>query len=233
MNYPRFNELYYLFGEFLEDLHALYLDSIVGYELLHERLEKHQDFRKEILGDHPLAKRESLDKLHISYKALGGTDYQAMSLKPLMTQGAFRSRIQPNGKNYQTLGSMIIVSSYAYWEEFLRIEIGKAMGVLDADAENSKETRKILNKEVRSDFWGDMRHLRTSIVHSLGLANSDMAKCKLIKWFKPGDRITFNNDQLREIFLLLGEFRNEIHAMQFPPRSFTIDFKLKEPQGDQ
>lgn len=222
MNYPRFNELFWEFAEFIEDFHALFLDSIVGYELIHENLERHQSDLRKILGSHEYATKEFQDTCLIAYKDLGGQDHQLVSTSPLMKQGPLRSRIESDGKNTRTFGNMIIVSSYAYWEEYLRIEIGKAMGVLDSDATNTDATRAILNEEVKNDFWGDMRYLRNSIVHAHGIANSDVDKCKVIKWFKSGDRIILGYQEIRAIFLFLGVYRNEIHKMQFPPLTIRI-----------
>jgi len=222
MNYPRFNELFWEFAEFIEDLHALFLDSIIGYELIHENLERHQSDIREILGSHEYATKEFQDTCSITYKDIGGQDHQRVATSPLMKQGTLRSRIEADGKNTRTLGKMVIVSSYAYWEEYLRIEIGKAMGVVSSDATNTEETRAILNKEVKNDFWGDMRHLRNSILHAHGIANSEVDKCKVIKWFKSGDRIVLGYQKVRAIFLCLGAYRNEIHKMQFPTRTFRI-----------
>lgn len=222
MNYPRFNELFWEFAEFIEDLHALFLDSVVGYELMHENLERHQSNLGKILGNHEFATKEFQDTCSIAYKDIGGQDHQLVSTSPLMKQGTLRSRIEPDGKNTRTLGDMVIVSSYAYWEEYLRIEIGKAMDVLDPDANNTEKTRDILNEKVRSDFWGDMRHLRNSILHAHGVANSDVDRCKVIKWFKSGDKIILGYQQVQAIFLYLGAYRNEIHKMQFPPRALRI-----------
>ena len=33
MNYPRLLELFWEFSQLIEDMHALYLDSVVGYEI--------------------------------------------------------------------------------------------------------------------------------------------------------------------------------------------------------
>lgn len=222
MNYPRFNELFLEFAKYIEEAHALYLDSVVGYELLYQSLEEHQDQVRAILGSHEHAEKEFQDTCSISYGHLGGGDRPIVSTSPVMRQGELRVRIEADGRNAQILGSMLVVSAYAYWEEYLRIEIGKAKGLLSDDAKNSKETREILNKTVVSDFWGDLRHLRNSIVHSHGIANSDMAKCKVIKWFSPGDRIVLNYKMVHCLFLCMGAYRNEIHSMQFPFRSIRI-----------
>jgi hypothetical protein len=58
MNYPRFNELFWEFAKFIEELHALCLDSVVGYELMHEKLEKHQENLHLLLNEHEYAAKE-------------------------------------------------------------------------------------------------------------------------------------------------------------------------------
>lgn len=222
MNYPRFNELFWEFSEYIESLHALYLDSVAGYQLLHEKLDKHQEQIRAFLGEHEYATKEFQDTCGIAYEDLGGREHHLVSTSSVMRQGELRKRIEPEGNNAQTLGNLLVVSAYAYWEEYLRIELGKAMQVLSAGATNNAETRKILNREVRSDFWWDLRHLRNSIIHSHGIANSDMARCKIITWFKPGQRIVFSYKMIQRIFLGLGAYRNEIHNMQFPPHFIRI-----------
>lgn len=222
MNHPRFNELFWEFSKYIEDAHALYLDSVVGYELLHRSLDRRQEEIRSILGNHEYAKMEFQDTCSIAYESLGGGDHRIVSTSPAMKQGDLRARVEADGENTKILGNMLVVSAYAYWEEYLRIEIGKAKGVLSPEAKNSEEAREILNKEVVSDFWGDIKYLRHSIVHSRGIANSDMAKCKVIKWFKPGDKIVLGYQMVQEIFHNMGAYRNEIHGMQFPPRHITI-----------
>jgi hypothetical protein len=222
MNYPRFNELFWEFSEFIENLHALYIDSIVGYEFLHEKLEHHQDQMRTILGSHEYATKEFQDTCSIAYTSLGGSEHNLVSASPVMKQGDLRRRIESNGKNSQTLANLIIVSAYSYWEEYLRIEIGKAKGALPQNATNTDSTRKILNTEVVSDFWGDIRHLRNSIIHNRGIANKEMKKCKIIVWFKPDDKISLNYNMINSIFKCMGLYRNEVHNMQFPKRYITV-----------
>ncbi|AOS84273.1 hypothetical protein BIU88_09100 [Chlorobaculum limnaeum] len=222
MNYLRFNELFWEFSDYIEEVHSLYLDSIVGYELLHDGLETQQEEIRKWLGDHEYAKKEFQDTRSIGYPDLGGGDHQIISMSAEMTQGDLRKRVETDGRNAQILGNMLVVSVYAYWEEYLRIEIGKAKGVLSPDAKNSEETRKVLNKKVVSDFWGDLRYLRNSIVHSHGVANSDMARCKIIKWFKPGDKIVLSYAMVRALFIKIALYRNEIYSLQFPPSFIHI-----------
>lgn len=218
MDYNRLLELFWEFNAQIVALHTLYLDSIAGYSILLERLLAHQGGLKKILGNHEYATTEFQDTCSVSYKHLCKKDFDPISMSPVMKQGDMKGRISENGCNYLLLGNLCIVSAYSYWEEYLRIEIGIAFGVLRKGSKNSEKTRKILNKYVKSDFWGDMRCLRNSIVHNNGIANSDMSKCKIIKYFSPGQKIGLDYNKIREIFFLMGKFRNALHTMSLPPQ---------------
>lgn len=227
MNHPRFLELFWEFARHIEALHTLYLDSLVGYSILHERLLGHQDSMGKLLGDHEYATEEFQDTCSMIYKHLSNRDYTPVSMSPVMKQGDMKKRLIDNGQNTLLLGRQCVVSAYAYWEEYLRIEVGKAMGVLPAAACANETTRRVLNKYVVSDFWGDLRHIRNSIVHSNGIANAEIKKCKVLKWFKEGDAIELGHDRMRSIFLLKGHYRNELHELSLPKRTFRIPVPRK------
>lgn len=217
MNHQRLLELFWEFAEHIKSLHTLYLDCISGFAILHDRLVKHQNDIKSILENHEYAKEEFQDTCSMSYKHLCKMEFQPVAMSPLMKQGDIKARTKKNGTNYYLLGNQCVVSAYSYWEEYLRIEIGKAIGVLDSQAENTEDTRKILNKHVVSDFWGDMRFLRNCIVHNNCIANSDVSKCKLLRWFQPGQPVELDYKKMRRIFLCMGAYRNEIHRMSLSP----------------
>lgn len=44
----------------------------------------------------------------------------------------------------------------------------------------------------------------------------EVAQCRLIKWFQPGDSIVLGPDRMRTLFLALLKFRNELFKEQFP-----------------
>lgn len=228
MNHQRLLELFWEFASKIEALHILYLDSIAGYSVLHERLSAHQENVRSILGNHEYATAEFQDTCSIVYENLSGKEFSPVSMSPVMKQGDVKNRVRDNGANALLLANQCIVSAYSYWEEYLRIEIGKAIGVLPQDAKSDEGTREILNQHVTSELWGDIRHIRNSIVHTNGIANSDTAKCKLIKWFGPGDRIELDYEKMRQIFLMMGRFRNELHAMSLPPRR---GIRIPGPKG--
>ena len=167
MNRPRLLELFWEFASKLEELHTLYLDSVVGYSILHERLNAHQDAVRTFLGDHECATEAFQDTCSVVYKNLSNRDITPVSMSPVMKQGDMKQRVADDGRNTRLLGNQCVVSAYAYWEEYLRLEIGKAIGVLQHDALAGEAARTILNKHVKSDLWGDIRHIRNSALRAI------------------------------------------------------------------
>jgi hypothetical protein len=222
MNHPRFLELFWEFSNYIEQLHTLYLDSLVGYSILHERLQEHQKSVRKFLGEHQYATEEFQDTCAIIYKHLSNRDYTPVAMSPVMKQGDMKRRLIDDGQNTLLLGRQCVVSAYAHWEEYLRIEVGKALGVLRPDARANEKTRGILNQHVVSDFWGDMRYIRNSIVHANGVATDEVNKCRILKWFTTGERIDLPRERMRRIFLLMGRCRNDLHQMSLPKRTFRI-----------
>jgi len=216
MDNKRFLELYCEFAKKLEEWHTLYLDSIAGYSILHERLLNKQEDVKNLLNGHEYSDIEFQDTCSIEYKNLCNMDFNPVSTRPVMKQGDVKKRICENGRDYLLLGNQCIVLAYSYWEEYLRIEVGIALGVLKKGSKNSDETKKILNKHVKNDFWGDMGLIRHAILHNNGVATSKMSKCKVIKCFIPSKLIELDFDKMRRIFISMGMYRNELHRMSLP-----------------
>ena len=217
INYKRLLELFWDFSRYLESLDTLYLDSIIGFSILHDRLLNHQQQMKRILGNHEYATDQFQDTCSMLYKDLCDKNFIPMSIWPVMKQGDIKERTKEDGTNYLQLGAQCVVSAYSYWEEYLRIEIGKAIGVIDKGAVNCDATRLILNEHVRSNLWGDMRLLRNSIIHNKGVAISDIAKCNIFRWFMPGDFIEFDYLKMREVFLAMDDFKIYLHNMSLRP----------------
>ncbi len=222
MDYQKLRILYREFSKKLEEQHTFYLDSIVGFSILEKRVLKEQARVKEILGKHEFAKDDFLDKCGMLYRDFSDKDVSPLSSTLFMKQGEIKARTKENGINYFILGANCLVALYSYWEEYLRIEIGKAIGVLLESAENCEKTRKILNKHVISDIWGDIRHLRNSIVHKNCIASSRITECKVIKCFSPGKKIELDFNKMQAIFILLARYRNELHRMSFSPHYIKV-----------
>jgi hypothetical protein len=103
----------------------------------------------------------------------------------------FRSRKTPfpppSGANFAILGQVCIVSFCDFWNEYLGQEFVIAIGQLDRNEHKREVVQQRLREHASDDLWGDLRHRRTSIVHYLGVATYDVANCKFIKGFKPGN----------------------------------------------
>lgn len=222
MNHMRCLELFWDFSAKIEDLHTLYLDSVFGYEILYARLDQQQEQIANIIGSHEYATREFQDTCSIAYSDLGGREVSPVSMSPVMKQGDLRERVRENGSNLLLLGNQCIVSAYAYWEEYLRVEIGRALGVVTPEMVDADEIRGVLNQFVRNDVWGDARYLRNSIVHNNGVANEEVKKCRVFRWFSPGQKIELTYERMRKIFLDFGCFRNEIHALSLPKQVYLL-----------
>lgn len=218
MNYKRLNILFHELSKKIENQHTLYLDSISGYSILHERILKKQADIKSILGNHECASTEFQDTCSTIYKQFADKDYRPVSMSPVMKQGDVKSRTNINGQNYLMLGEQCIVSMFSYWEEYLRLEIGIAIGVLPENAKPTKKNKEILNVHVTSNIWGDIRYLRNSIVHNNSVAIKEMSKCKIITCFPPGNEIRLTYEVMELLFVLMGYYRNDLHTMSLPPR---------------
>jgi hypothetical protein len=216
MNRKRLFELYREFSDYLEQLNSLYIDSLAGYSVLEERLRQHQKEMCALLKDSECGTEAFQDTRSINYSEIAPKDFPSASLSPVMKQGKLKKRVALNGANCLALGRLCVVSAYSYWEEYFRIELGKALGVLPENASRSKESRDILNKWVKSDFWGDMRYLRNSILKHEGVASEETKSCKYLDWFSPGQEIILDYHKMLFIFTTMASFRNWLHSMSLP-----------------
>lgn len=76
----------------------------------------------------------------MTYKDLCNEEHSVVSLSPVMKQGDIKMRTEVNGTNWVLLGRQCIISAYSYWAEYLRKEIGLAMGVLDSGLYKKKRS---------------------------------------------------------------------------------------------
>jgi len=146
------------------------------------------------------------------------------------TQGEARVRNAQDGSNVDTLAQLCVTSFYDFWNDYLRREYVITKGLLDPRERDKDIIDKALRAHASYDLWGDLYYLRTSIVHNRGIANSAVSKCKIVKSFRPGEEILITPDRMRDIFLALLSFRNELFREQFPPQYMV--FKLA-PQGSR
>jgi len=221
MNYRKLNNLGNELYEFWKRLHGLYLDSAVGFFLVHQKISKEQSFIREWLKDPEVTSENFQDTCQFSYDKIFSGSFCASSIHQV-TQGEVKNRNKPGGANFVLLGQMCVVGFYDYWNEYLRKEYAIARGLLDPSEKNKKKIDKILADKVSDDFWGDMGYLRNSIVHNKGYVSSKIKSFKFIKWFKQGEEINLSPEMMRKIFLAVLQWRKKIIDESIPERKFII-----------
>jgi hypothetical protein len=87
----------------------------------------------------------------------------------------------------------IIVFIFAYWDEEIRSQIARIRGIAVND--------------IKVDALGDLRILRTSIVHNSGvLSAASYSKLRVMGGLcKPDKKITFGHDQMHKVFVLIKQ----------------------------
>ncbi len=125
------------------------------------------------------------------------------------------------GFNEQQVCWSITVLLFAYWDEKIRPQIAAARGIKVDD--------------VKVDAFGDMRHIRMSIIHKKGvLSSTDHAKLKKISsLFKADEKITLTHDQMHKLFIAVKQAIAEIilsytdHLLGAPDPSQVVDVAIQ------
>ncbi len=221
IDYARLGRLSEEFTQHWERLQAFYLDAVAGFVFILDHVESEQTDARAFVRGSDLDSQEFQDTRMFGYEGIFSNDFCTSGIHRA-TQGEVRTRNAPDGLNYTTLGQLCLISFYDFWEDYLRPEYAIAKGVLDRNEHNKEVMEKCLREHASHDLWGDLGYLRTSIVHRQGIAISAVAKCKLIKWFKPGDVVALTPGHMRAIFLALLAYRNELFKEQFPPQHIIL-----------
>jgi len=170
------------FREIVNGITAVFIDSREGFELLQKKLGVEAD-------------AHGLDQK--MYYGNGRKD-DAGIVAVSTTIGERIDRNICDAENCTFVGNMALVSIYSFWEDHYREAI-------------AKDFKKYNNKnELSSDIMGDIRHLRTSIVHNRSVAKSDVTKCKVLCWFEPGDKMSISESSYLEMVGLIHEYLDEL-----------------------
>ena len=199
----RMRELWQEFGAHYDRLHAFYHDAVAGLVWFREKVASDQEVERARYGGGEFDTAEFWDGKRLAYDRLFGQDFVASGLHVGTVRDA-RVRNEPDGSNFTTLANLCVIAFYDFWNDYLRREYCRAKGY-DGNHEELREHASF-------DLWGDIRHLRNSIVHNQGVATDEVGLCKVIKWFQPGDQISISPERMRGVFLALYGFRNELHA---------------------
>ena len=206
-DFRRMREIWEEFGAHYDRLHAFYHDAVAGFVWFREKVTSDQEIERARYKGAEFDTDEFWNGKRLAYDRLFGQDFIASGLH-VGTIGEARFRNEPDGSNFTTLANLCVIAFYDFWNDYLRREYCKAKGYQDGTPEE-------LRKHASFDLWGDIRHLRNSIVHNRGIATDDVGSCKLIKWFQPGDPIAISPERMRAVFHELYVFRNQLHAESF------------------
>ncbi|GAA4772641.1 hypothetical protein GCM10023219_19790 [Stakelama sediminis] len=97
------------------------------------------------------------------------------------------------GSNEQHHARAAITFLYAYWDEEVRPDLARALGVP--------------TKEITSDIFGDLRLIRHAVLHNKGvLTDTAYQKLKLIReHFSPNDVVSLPNATMHRTFALIKQ----------------------------
>lgn len=215
IDYRRLHQLSDEFTKFWKRLQSFYLDAAVGFAYVRGHIEKEQKQLRSYVRGTELDAEKFQNTLSFSYDQIFSGAFCTSTIHGA-TRGEAKARNLPSGTNFTILGQLCLVTFYDFWNDYLRREYVIAKGKLDANETEEKIVKAALREHASHDLWGDIKHLRASVVHNNGIATSDVARCKLIKWFKPGDPIRLTPEHMRTLFLALLQYRNELFKEQFP-----------------
>jgi hypothetical protein len=187
-------------------------------------------YREYVRGSE-LDSEEFQDSLTFSYDSIFKSSCCTSAIHDT-TQGEVKARNAASGDNHRLLGQLCLVSFYDYWSEHFRREYVVARGLLRPD-DNKKTSDAAMAEHASFDLWGDIRYFRQSVVHNGGIATGDVGRCKQLKWFKPGDVICLTPAHVRELFMALLRFHNQLFAEQFPKFYLQIPGRAEDAGAEQ
>ena len=168
---------------------GVYLDATRGFHLVHEDIVGIQKSMSEEMKGLPFGEISYLDKQPFIY-GQGHPDEAQWPPLHVVTQEELKARNAPGGQNYIFAGNMSLVTIYQYWEKRFRPQLAAALGKSTDDLE--------------VDVMGDVRRYRNSILHDDAVADANVGKNKVLKWFQPGDRVVITTNHLSELVWKLG-----------------------------
>lgn len=182
------------FNDVLDDIYGIYLDSSRGFYLLREELIKTQQITSKQTGMSIV----DIDNAK-TYYGTGDPNKPNSYVLHESIQSELKKRNEKDGDNYAIIANLCIVQIYQYWEDHYREQI-------------AKELELTSKNDLKSDIMGDLRYLRTSIVHHKAIAKEEVENCKLLQWFKKGDKIYVNSKMFEEIIFYIKGYINQMNA---------------------
>lgn len=164
----------------VKDTYVFYLDSFKGLEMVRTAVERRQ--KESQFSD---------DETDVPYFKHYDEPVELHGLVQITIE-TFKKNNSEDGRNYEMLGNLCLVAIYSWWEDGYREKFAACLG-------------KTKN-EIKAPIMGDIRFLRTAIVHNNGVATEDCERCEVLKWFKRGDRILLTFENFERVILEIKKF---------------------------
>jgi hypothetical protein len=176
--------------QIISKIYILYKDCKMSFydELKNINLMQEASSNKLIENGVSISKEE-LDKRHIHYMRRDPITGQLESVASTL-QKEWKERLSASGENINFIGNMCLVLFYQYWDDHYRKEIAKYKGY---SGEN----------KIQSDLFGEIRHIRNSIIHHNSIAKYEVSKCKLLQWFTEGEEIIIDDLKMEQLYILI------------------------------
>jgi len=195
----------------VDSIYGVYLDSCQGFQAAIEVFEKSQletlkrniklssqeDRNKDI---HYCLTLEDFDSCCMIYSKGNKDDGTYRTLHYCPTQLEYKQRNSPHGGNYKFAGNMAIIAIFEYWESSCRTALA--------------QLHQVKSKQIKPNIFGDLRHLRNSIIHHRGIALPAVSKCKVFNWYDEGDEIFICGDKMEDIVSAIKESRSELYFVE-------------------
>lgn len=198
----------------LHKLKGFHIDSIEGFRLYHKKFKSDQISISNKLG----VSINDLDKTSMTYSTGAPNDPNAL-ITHECTQGELKARLDKGGLNENLVGQFFLVVAYEYWER-IRGDIADIM--------------QIERNAVKSDIFGDIRHIRHDIIHNFGIATKDHStRTVILKKIKENTPICIGIDELDTIIEEIFKYFNKLsydHTGQiiYADNSLSLSGKAKQ-----
>jgi len=188
-----FDALKLLTDSYLDITHQLkgfQMDSTRAFELLLKQTEEVQNYAMKLTNQ----SIKQLDKAQMIYASGLPNDHLALIYHEC-SQGEFKERLQKDTGHNNLINNFCLIMLYEYWED-IRCRIASIQNL---------ETNS-----VKSDLFGDLRHIRHDIVHNKGIASNQYSvQNKLLKWFNTNDSINITEERFNFIVENIFDFFND------------------------
>jgi len=175
---------------------GLYLDCSQGFRQNRDQMAKDQ---LSALGRFPntpgIKSVEDLDGVEY-FVAPGSPNDPATILYHRCTQGEFKERNTPSGKNDLFIGRYCIVWLYECWESEYRDRLAHAVD--------------LTREDLRHDVFGDLRYLRNAIIHNQGLATRECERLRVLMPIAEGTEICLKGQDLYDVSRTIKAFVDDL-----------------------